>query len=907
MVVELALVGVSIGLSILAGQLLKGRQKPIADDKPTAVATRGAYIPRLIGRRRIGYVFGWAGSRAKRKERVKAGKGSFLSPKQDVWTEDGMHLLCVGPAFKLWEIEQNGTPILKGPITSDSHPSGSTIDLGSEGSFRIFWGERNQPVNTYLGSASRVGVESAWPSVCYIEWRSKRLGTSPTWPQMTYVLETRPSTTLLTLSNGYIEPTRVLSATAYPVVSHVSGIAGVGYWVVDGYHKNDFFPDQVISVQGDTGLGVDTDYTVLSVSQIGDGGGVPYQTRIYLTTTLSGSANGDGDIYPYDQFQDDGWNAAHAIAETLFMARPLGLALPQEDWDIDSLEDLGVLLSEQANQERIPFSFQLEGGQDAQALMAAAMQDLGFLISTNPRTGLLTFLPIREAVGTLANVTEGALVRRPERETRVGPMGASTRIVFSFPDESNYFREMTIGTDDDGKSRRLAFDKADTIAIDTTSDFTAAGKIAQRREQEQMAGGAAFTLSCGRATRALMPGQAVTVDGFDQVLRVTAVSGDSISQMTTLKLMNDAYGQPASSFAPPQGNTGSGGSVVEPDLDVDIVEVPEILTGAGGPLTVLVLALRAHATIEGHNLNISRDGSTYTLYGLDETILTGGLLDDDLDPLLYQAQGPTITVDGPDISTVLDLSSDDAGWQGGRQMAVFIDATGLAEIAFLKKVTALGGDSYRLDGLLRARYDTRPLTILAGARVYILQNDDGLPIQDPLLAPQEDLYVKAEPIGIGQLPLSEIEAVVLELYGKGIRPVPPGAPYLDTGADTVGVGTIGWLPHAYKATGASPADDLLIQWAYSTPQSLGTGAGQFAAGSVVTDPAPEGDFYVEILDASDVVVRTLTTSTPSYTYVRADRLADFSASEPALFKVRVTQIRGGYSSDTAISTITRTS
>jgi hypothetical protein len=76
------------------------------------------------------------------------------------------------------------------------------------------------------------------------------------------------------------------------------------------------------------------------------------------------------------------------------------------------------------------------------------------------------------------------------------------------------------------------------------------------------------------------------------------------------------------------------------------------------------------------------------------------------------------------------------------------------------------------------------------------------------------------------------------------------------------------------------------------------------SGQATYDPTPEGDFLVEILDSMDAVVRTTTVSTASYTYSRTDRLADFSASEPSLFKVRVTQIRGSYLSDPTTQTIT---
>jgi hypothetical protein len=322
-----------------------------------------------------------------------------------------------------------------------------------------------------------------------------------------------------------------------------------------------------------------------------------------------------------------------------------------------------------------------------------------------------------------------------------------------------------------------------------------------------------------------------------------------------------------------------------------------------------VLTIRAHAQISAHNIHISGDNITYTLYGQDVTVVTGGTLLEALDigSPMEVAQGPTFTVLGPDIASAIDLSTDNTSWRGGRQLAVFVhQTTRQVMIAYLKKVTAISGTTYRLDGLILNRYDTRPLTFPVGAQVFILQNDDGLGIQDPLVAPQVNFYAKPEPVGIGTIPLSQIAPEAVVLYGKGVRPVTISGIRLNTGSNVVGPGTANWTDLTYKASGSSPADDLVIRWAYSTPQTTGSGAGIFGWGAIVADAPNEGAFVVEILNSSDVVVRTIPLQlTPTYTYLRADRLADFGASEPSLFKVRVTQRRGGFFSNAVTQTITR--
>ncbi len=918
MVVELGLLVLAVGLSLLAGYLLQKKNKSLVqDDRPTTLATRGSYIPLVKHRRRIGCVFGYAGNRLIRKEKPKGGgKGSaFSGPKVDVFYEDGWHLLCVGPVWALHEIEENGVPVFHGPITAVSHPSGSLIDLGSVGQFRIFWGEINQPINTFLGDSSRVGVASRWPQCCYIEWRNKRLGQSPTWPTITYTVETRPQTVHLTQSTGYIPETFVLGVDTFPITGINNGVPGTGYIQVSstaGWGENDSAkPGDKIRVQANVGLGVDTDFTIRSVQvvDIGSGAGLPpeviFVERVFLNETLTG-ADVSGNVRPYIGQRDDGWNAAHLLAELLFDPWPIGLGLDKTEWDMDSLEAFGDLVD--TDKENLRCSALAPDGQDVRGLLGGLMQDFGILLPLDMLTGKIKIQPVRKPTGILPQITTDAMVQRPEIDVLLADRPVD-RLVFAFSDQANVYREVTIAVDEDGQATRQEFYRARTVQIIATAHFGTAASISERRSFEEMAGAAVIRLQLGRAARTLLPGEAVTADGFDEVLRVTETKHDPLSGQVDVSLTTDFYGAPLSQFQVGQGVGAGSGNQVVTDLAVKIVEMPEILTGAGGPQTAFLLAIRAHSAIMGHNIHISADNVTYTFYSEDQTIVTGGTLIDPIaiDSPMEIAQGPTFTVLGPDIGSVLDLSSDNSSWRGGRQLAVFVNVTTRqAMIAYLKKVTAISGSTYRLDGLILNRYDTRPLSLPAGTQVFILQNDDGLGIQDPLVAPNTLLYTKSEPLGIGTIPLSQLAPEALTLYGKGIRPVPVSGIRLNTGSNVVGPGTANWTDFSYKAAGSAPADDLIIRWAYSTPQTPGSGAGIFGWGQLVGDAPDEGDFLIEILNSSDVVVRTVTAAGPTYTYLRTDRLADFGASEPSLFKVRVTQRRGGYSSSTVTQTFTRT-
>lgn len=190
----------NLGVALLANALHKPKNnRALAEDfAPSTFSTQGTWIPRLLGKRRIGCVAAWLGDRQSFLFTAGAstgGKGSKkrrTQNKQVVYSEAGWDLLCVGPAKRLTKIWADGKVIWEGSIDSTSDPSGSTIPVGTGEEFVIFWGEADQDVNTFLGDASRVGVSSRWPNLCYVVWLNKALGPQPRWPQLEYELEVEP-------------------------------------------------------------------------------------------------------------------------------------------------------------------------------------------------------------------------------------------------------------------------------------------------------------------------------------------------------------------------------------------------------------------------------------------------------------------------------------------------------------------------------------------------------------------------------------------------------------------------------------------------------------------------------------------------------------------------------------------
>lgn len=196
----LVLIGLAAGgLAFLAGKLL---QKSItgtgglkSDSTPTTLSQHGDFIHYISGKRTAGHFFAWADDEGRftREETIGSsssssisgfGGGSSASAKQTVHFMAGWHILNLGPGTSLTLIQENDKIIWEGLITRTSSPSGTMIEIAGVGSFKIYWGEVDQPIDELL--ASRTGIRSRWPGFMHIVWYEKRLGTSPTWGQLDY-------------------------------------------------------------------------------------------------------------------------------------------------------------------------------------------------------------------------------------------------------------------------------------------------------------------------------------------------------------------------------------------------------------------------------------------------------------------------------------------------------------------------------------------------------------------------------------------------------------------------------------------------------------------------------------------------------------------------------------------------
>lgn len=183
---------VGVGLALLSRLLFKPKQpsQVVRDDKPNTAHLRGSFIPLVIGTRKVGAIICdiWGRETAIEEEEV-GGKGDFGEAKimKTVYYEKAIHALCVGPAGRIIGIYKDGKILPESTNLSPTNsPSGSAVVFQDFGTARIYWGSAGQGVDSEV--VERLGIFTSLPYICYIVWSPARLGGTPRWPILEYVI-----------------------------------------------------------------------------------------------------------------------------------------------------------------------------------------------------------------------------------------------------------------------------------------------------------------------------------------------------------------------------------------------------------------------------------------------------------------------------------------------------------------------------------------------------------------------------------------------------------------------------------------------------------------------------------------------------------------------------------------------
>jgi hypothetical protein len=218
------------------------------------------------------------------------------------------------------------------------------------------------------------------------------------------------------------------------------------------------------------------------------------------------------------------------------------------------------------------------------------------------------------------------------------------------------------------------------------------------------------------------------------------------------------------------------------------------------------------------------------------------------------------------------------------------------EVWYVRWLESLGGDQYRLRGVMRHRHFSAKQAWPAGTPVVLFDVDAVQDFTDLLMAPQESVYLKSQPIGNASIVLADIDSEQLDLYGEGVRPLPVSA--LRAGD-----------PGGAQSNSYYFPNDVTIRWGWRAkpgpsdgcPAELGAGDPVFVVppsdGTVrlrVTNPN-DGDAEVRVVDLELDVDGT-------YVYTQEQIKTDFGLSAGYTPSSGILNLRSAATSPTVTNT-----
>ncbi len=788
---------IAIGGRILSGLLFQKKAEDSFDDTPTTLAALGSYIPLVLGARRVGPIHVWWGNRFTKTETIKTngkGFGAGSGGKSTIYYEEGVHVFSVGPGRALRRIIVQGETLFEGPLSPATFPSGSEVNLGSEGRFQIYWGFEDDPIDPWLADSGRLGVSSRWPFMFRINWLERRLGQVAQWPVMDYEVEVEPTnySSNLPLANAWFEGALEAKPDKAKTIIGISQTSSAFY--VNGDQSADLAsPDKVI-INNSPGIPSGTEYTVVAVNVVeagdtplnsspypcsGAGPGIgtgftantPFaNSQIVTEIKVAGGLPSDlvdpfaicyfstddpvpqdtyGSLVPVSENDNNGANHAYMISQVLFSEFPNGINLDSSLWDLNSI----LSLSELIISEGIRGSFNAETGQTAQSLIDEALLDLGVLLRLNPDSGLLEFKPMRpiDDSEVIDIPAEALLDRLPEIRSTILSARVNRR-VFTFKNRNNNYRDDPIVIGNDGQAELAQYEGADKTSIPTVVDFDSAAVIAQRRSKEYLGSLDQLSLPlAGYKGRSLRPGDVIRVPDYPLPALVLEATPDPDGPGAEVLAQPDGYLVPT---APSALQQLTGGEVTIPDASVAqarLWEPPAALTVTSADVEVVLLWIRGNTSTSTALLNLSAGGLSYTPVGAEPNYASGGTLSGPI-PASGSVSGVFFSIEGPDIALVPDLTGDATGAAAGKLLAI------IDEEVFFCSGVSVTGVAAELLGLVRAQAGTVEAAHSAGAQVYLVENQNWTPqVSAALLQSGQAVAVKVQPTGAGDSPsLDEI-------------------------------------------------------------------------------------------------------------------------------------------------------
>lgn len=859
----------SYGASILLAKEPDIRP-PLEDDADSVAGTRGTLAPLLLGYNKVKPKIAYVGTRRTWNKKV----GSVPDPDgfwedddditQENFRESGMHILCVGPARSLYGIQKGGKVLFDQYITPITYPSGSQFTCLDEdrSTFRIYWGEPTQPIDSEL--ALLTGVASRFPYCCYIFWDKMELGSSARWPSLEYIIDCAT----LDEESQFID-------TSDDIGDSFSGTwysgEGVGYLIVSPADLDKVSVGDTVTIASEgVTFGVYKIYDVLGSKWVRPTSlvtGLVHGTSYTAYAELAGTGR-------------RGANPALIIRQLLFYGFPHGMALNRSLFDVTSLEDLIPYFAETGT-EVSPATVYLKQGTSYQGAIAAILQDYGINMYPDAVTGKYSFSLIREG-GTAVSLTNDYADMATAVDSKGYSVLAPEKTVYAFLEAERNFTTSTILVDDDGRVSQSENPNAKKIQLSTPTDVTTASMIAGRREQEAYID-RVIEVNVSSDKEEYNIGQLVEFEDVSGTWRLVAKKPDTESSYIKMTFALDNYSVTNNYTQYPSIGTQP---LLEsfPDIAVLVAEGNRYLDPNKNGY--YIVRQRYHESIDRAWLYRSetdvtadfRSGSSVldfnTIGSLNEAVAEDSSTLDSLEISVDAS-------DGSDFLSIMDIEISEADWRNSKVMAYIGN-----EFLSIQSYTKIDDTTVTLDGVRRGRFGTSQPAHSINDQIGIFYKAQRTFIEDSIILNGETIYLRTRPATASNLTnLDDVESVELSYNGGGYRPLPP------ENLNTVNQ-SLAWI------TG----DDVDLRWDYKNTTSQ-TGAG-LGISDVPSEPdLPEGYFRVQILNGS-TVVRAEEVLVASFTYTQTMMTADFG-SEPSSFNVSVVEILNGLTSDEDTATITR--
>ncbi len=873
---DLAVIAVVVGIGLLASKMLSGKNKQGSkiDDSVLTPSLRGAILPMSLGINRISPVIGYVGNTlVVKKETDSGGKGGGGGSTTETITyhQSGLHFISVGEGIELTRIVEGGKTVFNTTITPSSHPSGSSLTALDGSTFRIYWGEDGQPIDTAM--AALTGVTTRYPLMMYVVWDRKKLGQNKVWPNIEYEVFIKSQQDTLFSKDTVIDDT----IDSFNLAVSVTGADRILIESVDGdYFTNESVITSTAGAAGDVKVGYQVSGTInsvdylSSVTQISESGG----TYTFRTQSAIPSAwYSQSGTLEFKAGASKGLNPMAIIYQLLFETYPHGLGLDTADYNLTDLETIFDYFV--ASGTTLPASLELRSNKSLRDGIGMVMQDCGVAIAWDAETDQYRFVRAASSdsptaildgtfkIGKDAAIESGYAVLNPPIRT------------YRFTDSNRKYKDSTLLNSDDGTSKYTGMPNTKKISLNIVRDLLTASWVSAYRDRENFIR-TKFTVSLSKDIAGSVVGKLFNFQGIEGNFRLADKKIEPDNASVKCTFIEDVYSE-ATTFIEKEasGLFPGDSSGAEKDLQVLLAELSRFTNPDENG--VFIIRVRQSPQIQGMVPYLSDSDVSYQPFELQNQYGVGGKLVDEI-----PAVGPAIdftqykfTVTGPDADSVFDLtaSEDEARWRSGEQICIIN-----SEVLFLAGIapTANPGE-YTFEGIIRGRWGTVRETHSVDDDIIIVRAADIKVLKATMLTAGATIYGKSLPFTQNDImELSEITAESITYEGGGFKPLAP-----------INLNT------EDRTTGFETGVDTTFVWGYKNITG-GAGAGLGFSDEPYNNPLPEGYFKLEFLTTGDTIVRTETVLVPTYTYTNADRVLDFGSDD---FKVKVYNILNSLESE----------